>query len=102
MPDPSRPAQAGDPKRIINNIVALGGSELVARIIAFIGTAYVARVLGPEAFGIIGFAAAIVGYLSMGITAGLNEVGSLEVGRGNGLVPLRAIPVPCVPVPLYP
>ena len=81
MPDPSRPAQAGDPKRIINNIVALGGSELVARIIAFIGTAYVARVLGPEAFGIIGFAAAIVGYLSMGITAGLNEVGSLEVAQ---------------------
>jgi O-antigen/teichoic acid export membrane protein len=72
---------ANDSKKIINNIVALGGSELLARVIAFVGTAYVARVLGPEAFGVIGFAAAIVGYLSMGISAGLNEAGSLEVAR---------------------
>jgi O-antigen/teichoic acid export membrane protein len=73
--------KSGDSKTIVGNIVCLGGSELLARIIAFLGTAYLARALGPEGFGVIGFSAAIVAYLSMGISAGLNEAGSLEVAR---------------------
>ncbi len=77
--------QAKDPyssaEKIGGNILSLGSGEIVARAIAFLGTAYVARTLGPLQFGIIGFAAALFGYLSLSVTSDFGDVGSREVAR---------------------
>lgn len=63
------------------NILSLGTGEIIARVVAFFGVTYAARILGPEQFGIIGFAAALFGYLSLSVTAGFADIGSREVAR---------------------
>ena len=79
------PAEAADksfnPGKMGGNILALGSGEIIARAVAFFGVTYAARLLGPEQFGIIGFAAALFGYLSFAVTAGFNDIGSREVAR---------------------
>ena len=76
------PAWMGSPPPvIIGNIGALAGGEVTARLIALAATALLARRLGPEAFGIIGFATAITGYFTLAVNSGLNEVGGREVAR---------------------
>lgn len=79
--DPNAVSDSFDSKKIFGNIVSLGSSEIVARSVAFIGVTYLARKLGPEGFGIIGFAVALFGYLALAVTAGFNDIGSREVAR---------------------
>lgn len=52
---------------------------MAARLVAFVGTAYLARVLGPAAFGIIGFALALTRYFRVAVDGGFNPVGAREV-----------------------
>ena len=66
-------------RKLFGNILSLGTSEIVARGIAFFGIAFIARKLGPEGFGIIGFATAVYSYLGLAVTAGFNDVGAREV-----------------------
>lgn len=74
-------AESAGSSKIGVNIISLGSGEIIVRVIAFFGITYAARVLGPEHFGIIGFAAALFGYLSLSVTAGFADVGSREVAR---------------------
>lgn len=74
-------AKSSDLHRIGGNILSLGTGEVVARIAAFFGTAYAARMLGPEQFGIVGFALAITSYFTIAVAGGFNDVGSREVAR---------------------
>jgi O-antigen/teichoic acid export membrane protein len=73
--------KSSDGDKIGSNILSLGTGEVIARIVAFFGTAYAARVLGPENFGIVGFATAIFSYFSIAVSGGLNDVGVREVAR---------------------
>lgn len=66
-------------RKLFGNILSLGTSEIAARGIAFFGIAFIARKLGPEGFGIIGFATAVYSYLGLAVTAGFNDVGAREV-----------------------
>jgi O-antigen/teichoic acid export membrane protein len=68
-------------QRVFGNVLSLAGGAIAARAVAFVGTAFVARQLGPAAFGIIGFATAICGYLSIAVSAGFNDVGAREIAR---------------------
>ncbi len=68
-------------RKVFGNILSLGTSEIVARGIAFFGIAFLARRLGPEGFGIIGFATAVYSYLALAVTAGFNDIGAREVAR---------------------
>ena len=70
-----------DSSKVVGNIVALGSSEFLVRMIAFLSMAYVARTLGPEGFGIIGFSIAICGFFSLALSSGTDEVCSREVAR---------------------
>lgn len=67
--------ETGSERLVARNFLTLGSGEAVARVIAFGATVYVARVLGPESYGIIELAAAIVLYFSriadFGIDLGL-------------------------------
>lgn len=67
--------------RILTAVATLAGGEIAARAAAFGATAILARRLGPEAFGVIGFAAAICGYLALAVNSGLQEVGTRAVAR---------------------
>lgn len=73
-----------DSRKLVGNIISLGSGETIARIVAFVGTAYAARQLGPEQFGVIGFALAIFSYFSIAVSGGFNDVGSREVARRPG------------------
>jgi O-antigen/teichoic acid export membrane protein len=79
--DPTAISKSFDSEKIVGNILALGSGEIVARAIAFIGTAYLARELGAAGFGIIGFAMALCGYLSLTVYAGFDQFGAREVAR---------------------
>lgn len=70
-----------DSRRLFGNVLFLGGCEITARLVAFVGTAYLARQLGPAGFGIIGFALAISAYVFAPLNAALNTVGSREIAR---------------------
>ncbi len=70
-----------DSKRVVSNILSLGSGEIGARVIAFVGVTYIARTLGAEGFGVIGFATAIFGYLALTVSGGFDDVGAMEVAR---------------------
>ena len=71
----SAPSETGSERLVARNFLTLGSGEALARLIAFAATVYVARVLGPESYGIIELAAAITLYFSrvadFGIDLGL-------------------------------
>lgn len=59
----------------------LAFGETGARIIAFVATAYLARTLGASAFGMIGFAVALVAHFGIALAVGVGEVGARDVAR---------------------
>lgn len=77
--DPEQPVT--QPPSIVGGIVNLATGEIFARLVAFSGTALLTRRLGPEGFGIIGFATALCGYLTVAVNVGLGEIGAREVAR---------------------
>lgn len=77
-PDPA-PDADGAESQVAGSLLALGGGAMAARVVAFVGTAYLARVLGPDAFGVIGFALALVVYFRLAVDGGFSPVGAREV-----------------------
>lgn len=69
------------PVNVLGNFLALGSGEIAARLVAFFATTYLARTLGPDGFGIIGFALALTAYLGLAVRAGFDEVGARDVAR---------------------
>lgn len=57
---------------VARNFLALGAGEAAARLIAFLATVYVARVLGSSLFGITAFSAAVLLYLGKLVDGGLD------------------------------
>src|SRR5712671_4393153 len=82
--------------KILENVLSLGGGDLISRLIAFAGTAYLARKLGPAGFGIIGFALALRSYFALMTTGGSNAVATREVARRPGDAPAIASSVTLV------
>lgn len=78
LPEPKSETDSG---KAISSFLSLGGGTILARLAALLGTTYIARVLGPEGFGLVGFALAISSYVSLIITAGVNIIGAREVAR---------------------
>lgn len=66
---------------VVGAIAALGGGEIAARLVGFATAALLARRLGPEGFGILGFAAAVCSYFALAVTGGLNDLAARDVGR---------------------
>ena len=65
----------------VSNFLALGSSEILARAIAFLATAILARRLGVEGIGLLAFASAVAGYFGLALTTGFGEIGAREVAR---------------------
>lgn len=78
--------------RVARAFLALGSGEVAARLVAFAGTLYIARTLGPARYGIIGFALAVLLYLQRLADAGFDlGVGVREVAARRGEV-ARMVP----------
>ncbi len=56
---------------IIRNLVALSAGELAAKGLGFVAALYLARMLAPEDFGILGFVWAVYAYFALLASAGL-------------------------------
>ncbi len=65
----------------IKNVLALSSGEFISSLISFAAIAYLAGTLGPEKFGILGFATAIVSFFSLFVDTGFADVGSRDVAR---------------------
>lgn len=70
-------------KQIFKNLLTLSVSEIITKILGLITAAYVARVIAPEGFGILSFAAAFSSYFALFATFGLDIYGSREVARSQ-------------------
>ncbi len=73
--------------QVVKNIISQVGSNLVAQGLAFLSTAYVARLLQAEGFGWIGFAQGFLTYFTLITDLGLRAVGMREVAKNRGDVP---------------
>lgn len=95
----SVPAAVGvSTSNVFRNAMTLATGEVGARLIAFVATSYLARQLGPSAFGILGFATAIAGYPAIAVRAGFDEIGTREVALEPAEAPTIALSVIAVRV----
>jgi len=80
-------------RQITRNFLSLGSGELVARIIGFGATVFAAQRLGPESYGIIGFAMTLMLYAAMVADLGMEQYGPREVTDRKGDVDALAATV---------
>lgn len=66
---------------VARNFLALGSGEIVARVLAFLGSVYLARALGAEMYGVVGFASAVLLYFGRLADGGLDLIGMREIAR---------------------
>ncbi len=66
---------------VARNFLKLGSGEIFTRLITFIATIYVARVLGPESYGIVGFALAVTLYFTWFTDFGIELLAPREIAR---------------------
>ncbi|MBU4305734.1 MAG: flippase [Candidatus Omnitrophica bacterium] len=73
-------------KRILRNFLSLSVTEIISKIITFLATIYLARILEVENFGRINFASAIFAYFLLISNSGLMTLGTREVARNRGVL----------------
>ncbi len=66
---------------LIKNLFSLVTAETVARVVGFITTAYLGRILGVDGFGKLGFAQSFSSYFIIVAVLGLNAYGIREIAR---------------------
>jgi O-antigen/teichoic acid export membrane protein len=71
-------------KTLIKNIAAVGGADAGVRLIGFVTTAYLGRVLGSEGFGLLGMGLAVAGYLFLVASPGIHVTGTRDVAAKRG------------------
>ncbi|MEQ8710127.1 MAG: oligosaccharide flippase family protein [Rhodospirillales bacterium] len=75
-----------DGHRIFRNFSALMLAQLVSNIAGLLSTAYLARVLLPEGFGILGWGIALLGYLGLVVNPGVDRHAVREIARDPDLL----------------
>ncbi|MFQ6003576.1 MAG: flippase [Candidatus Zixiibacteriota bacterium] len=68
---------------VLKNFFSLSFGQVAARGLNFLAIAYLARILGSEGFGIISFAQAILAYLMVFSTLGLDLFGTREIAANH-------------------
>jgi O-antigen/teichoic acid export membrane protein len=76
-------------KRLSRNLFALLTADIIRRVLGFLAVAYLARVLGTEAFGIVNIGWTTLAYGIALSAAGLPTFAAKRIaaGTGNGLLP---------------
>ena len=65
--------------RVLRNASMLGIAQAVSMAAGFVSMAWVARMLGPEAYGFIGFGTAFVSYFALAVVFGTDHYGTREI-----------------------
>lgn len=68
-------------RRILQNFLSLSGANFLCKGLSFISTAYLARLLSAEGYGILGFAQAVLVYFQLLINQGFDTFGAREIAR---------------------
>jgi O-antigen/teichoic acid export membrane protein len=77
-------------KKPVSNILAILAGDVGGRAIGFLVTLYLARVLAPASFGIINIGMAVLGYLSLLGSPGIQMVETRNAAAAEGGMPARA------------
>jgi O-antigen/teichoic acid export membrane protein len=72
-----------DGRRIFRNFSVLMAAQLVSNIAGLVSTAWLARALLPEGFGVLGWGAAVIGYLGMVVNPGIDRDAMREIARDH-------------------
>jgi O-antigen/teichoic acid export membrane protein len=81
-----RPAASRPAATYLRGSALLSGGQLLGRALTFVAVTYLARVLGVEMFGAVGFAGAVASYFLLSIDAGLDYVGMRAVAQDKPAV----------------
>ncbi len=76
-------------KKPVGNILAILGGDAGGRAIGFLVTLYLARVLAPSSFGIMNIGLAVLGYLSLVGSPGIQIVETRNAAAEAGGMPQR-------------
>ncbi len=71
--------------QIFKNLITLTSAEVVSKIISLLTAVYLARVLKPEGFGILGFASAFVSYFLLMVNFGFDTYGTREIAKEKSI-----------------
>ncbi len=77
-------------KRHLRNILAMIAGDAGSRVIGFLVTVYLARVLAPAAFGMITLGLAVLGHLSLAASPGIQILEVRNVAASHGSSGQRA------------
>ncbi len=77
-------------KRPLKNAIALLAGDLGSRLLGFAVTIYLARVLSPEGFGLLGIGTAVLGHLTLVASPGIALLETRNVAASDGIAPRRA------------
>jgi O-antigen/teichoic acid export membrane protein len=77
-------------KKPVSNILAILAGDVGGRAVGFLITLYLARVLAPASFGIINIGMAVLGYLSLLGSPGIQMVEARNAAASDGGMPARA------------
>lgn len=78
---------ARDDAAVGRTFLKLGTGEALARLIAFFATVYLARLLGPEVYGVIVLATAIMLYVTCVSDCGIEMLGVHDIARDAAQAP---------------
>jgi len=70
-------------QRILKNFLSLTFANLFTSLLGVVTVTYLARILGPQDFGKINFALAVVNYFAIFSHFGLNTIGTREIARNK-------------------
>jgi len=71
-------------KRVSKNLFAIATGDVGSRLLGFLAAAYLARKLQPENFGLVNLALAVLGYLFLVTSPGLNLYGTRLTAERQG------------------
>jgi len=66
---------------ILRNFFALSGAQIVSMAAGFLTTIVLARALGPETYGVLGFGVAFISYFGLFVNMGVETYAMRDVAR---------------------
>jgi O-antigen/teichoic acid export membrane protein len=67
--------------KLLKNFLSLAGAELISKVVTFAAFAYLGRILGPDGFGYIEFAGAVILCAGLIVDQGFGSYGAREIAK---------------------
>lgn len=76
------------PVKLVKNFLSLAAAEMISKLVTFAAFAYVARIAGPDGFGYVEFAAAVLICAGLVIDQGFGPYGAREIAKDPRRTPM--------------